>query len=52
MSAKIETLSELFDFYIIWKPLMRGFQNGLIFLNLAKWFWRYLNFSAPKNELF
>ena len=52
MSAKFETLSKLFDFYIIWKPLMRGFRNGLIFLNLAKWFWKYLNFSAPKNEFF
>ena len=30
-SAKIETLSKLFDFYIIGKPLMRVFQNGFIF---------------------
>ena len=30
-SAKIETLSKLFDFYIIWKPLMTGFQIGLFF---------------------
>ena len=30
-SAKIENLSKLFDFHSIWKPLMRGFQNGLIF---------------------
>ena len=29
--ANIETLSKIFDFYIIWKALMRGFQNGLIF---------------------
>ena len=30
-SAKIETLSKWLDFYIIWKPLMTEFQNGLIF---------------------
>ena len=30
--AKIETLCKLFDFYIIiWKFLLRGFQNGVIF---------------------
>ena len=31
---------------------MREFQNGLIFLNLAKQFRRYLNFSAEKNGFF
>ena len=31
---------------------MREFQNGLIFLNLAKQFQRYLNFIAPKREFF
>ena len=30
-SPKIETLSKWLDFYIIWKPLMTEFQNGLIF---------------------
>ena len=30
-SAKIETLSKLFDFYINWKPITKGFWNGLIF---------------------
>ena len=31
---------------------MRGFQNGLIFLNLVKRFRRYLDFSAQKNGFF
>ena len=29
--AKFETFSNLFDFYIIWKPWVREFQNGIIF---------------------
>ena len=29
-SVKIETVSKLFDWYIIWKPLIKGFQNGLV----------------------
>ena len=29
--AKFETFSNLFDFYIIWKPRVREFQNGIIF---------------------
>ena len=49
-SDKFETSLKSFDFYIIWKPLMKGFKNGLIFLNLAKWFWRNLNFSAENSN--
>ena len=48
---KIETLSKIFDFYI--KPLTnKRISEWAHFLNLAKRFQRYLNFSAPKNEVF
>ena len=29
--SQIWNFSKIFDFHIIWKPLMRRFQNGLIF---------------------
>ena len=28
---QLEDRPKLFDFYIIWKPLMKGFQSGFIF---------------------
>ena len=51
-SAKIETLSKLFYLCIYLKALNKRILEWAHFLNLAKRFLRYSNFSAPKKRGF